>query len=201
MGDKYLDELKQIKKTDLKDLRRGEACLKLNTFDIKKARDIILKQKERELTENEKNDVMKVARRMLNATKKEFGVCFGYYILLGAEYAEKVGEGGNPHVKKKLFESYKKNPGMFDSQRVRDFFVRNRDSAVRFKKISKMIIPKVNYLIVLSFIYLVVGLFFLSTHFITGYVVGLESNYASPIGFIFVLFGIFGFYISFRKKS
>ncbi len=203
MGDQYLEKFKKVRKEEeKKKIKKGEICLNLDTFDIKKARDIILKSKGRDFTDKEKTIVMKIAKKMLSATKKEFGVCCGYYILLGAEYAEKVGRGGDPYVKKKLFEAYKRNPEMFDPERVERFFIRNREMATKFRNFSKKLFPKVNYLVVLSFVYLVVGMFFLATSLTgTGYVVGFEANYTNFIGIIFFLFGIFGFFISFRKKS
>lgn len=202
MGDRFLDSFREAKKNEKKtSIKKEESCLSLDTFDIKKARDIILRQKDRSLTQKEKEVVMRVARKMLNATKKEFGVCHGYYILLGAEYAEKVGEGGSSYVKNRLLEAYKKNPGMFDATRVEAFFIRNREAAVNFKKIVGRIFPRINYLFAISFVYLVLGMFFLTTT-LTGYSIHVgDFNASGLLGGILFVFGVFGFYVSFRKKS
>ncbi len=203
MKDKYLHNFKRIKEKHKLSKAKKEKLVcdvKLDTFDIKKARDLVEKSKKKKLGLKEKKFVMKVVGKMLNSNKKEFGVCYGYYVMLGAEYADKIGEGGRPYVKRKLLNAYKKDPEMFDSDRVERFFLRNNAKYSAIRRFIKKVSPKINYLFLLSLFYVVLGVAFFSTN-LTGYVIGRDTDYSGILGGIFFLFGLLGFFIHFKKKS
>lgn len=203
MDDRYLRSFKGVKKRARFNRARKEKLVcdaKMNTFDIKRARDLVMKAKKKELSSKERNYVMKVIKKMMKSRKKEFGVCYGYYILLGAEYAEKIGEGDNPFVKRNLLKAYKKDPGMFDPDRLERFFVKNNENYSGIRKFIHNLFPRMNYVVLLSAFYLILGLFFFSANF-TGFVVGGQTSYSNLLGVIFFFLGIIGVFIYFKKKN
>lgn len=202
MGDRYLDQFDSLHSHSRKRSSLPKACgLDVNTFAIKEARDIIERSAHRSVTPREKRKVMRVARKMMKASKKKFGVCYGYYVLLGAEYAEKVGEGGNLFVKKMLLRSYKRDPELFDPVRVRSFFLRNRDRAVGVRKFFHSLVPRISILPFTAFLYFILGIFFLSGSLTGFFVLGFERSYASLFGGLFFVLGIAGFFIALLKKT
>jgi len=203
MTDKHIKEFDQIKTnfdSEKRKKNRTLSCARLlDTFDIKKARDIL--NKSDELSKSEKEYVLKISKRMLNANINSFGVCFGYYVMMGAEFCERLGLGKEPFVKKKLLTSFKKHPDLFDHQKLENFFYRTREDVVTFKNPFLRLFPKLNHLFVVAFIYFLLGLFILSGK-ITGYfVLGKETSYSNYLGAFLFLLGIAGFMLFFRKKS
>jgi len=205
MEDRYLEEFIRTKNLLKGKNKKNDDKLvcdaKLDTFEVKKARDLILKFQKKGLTPQEKKSAMKIIKKMVNSTFKEFGTCYGYYILLGAEYADKIGEGDNSFIKKKLLEAYKKNPEMFDEKRVEDFFIKNNQKYSKLRGLARRLNFKTNYLFLLFILYLVLGSFFFSAN-LTGFLVlGDKFNYTGFLSGLFFILGIAGFFLHFRKKN
>lgn len=200
MVDKYYEAFKNIKekhKVKKKKAFSRSGGGALHTFHVKRARDFILKQRERPLLPKEKRSAMRIIRRMMNATRKEFGKSQEYYILLGAEYAEKLGEGNSKYVKRKLLQAYGKAPENFDRVRVEDFFRRNHST----KKAIPNLFSKINNLKLFSFIYLVSGAFFLVLRFLGKYPANQEIDFFFLFGILLIVLGTLGFIASSKKKK
>ena len=205
MVDKNIESFENIKNSFESKKRKKSRTLScarfLDTFDIKKARDLLNKGNPDKLTQSEKDYVLKIAKKMLNANIESFGVCYGYYVVMGAEFCERLGFGRESFVKKKLLSAFKKHPDLFDHGRVEGFFHRNREDVVKLKNPFSKLVSKINWVFILAFIYFALGGFILTGNATGSFELGQENSYSSILGSILMFLGLLGFFVIYKKKN